>query len=70
MKDKFDQEEEKKKAVSDALDKVIHDENDLQKIFREIENAEVIKRDKFTKKFAFIAQSAEYSSYSGLNDLP
>ena len=43
MKEKFKQEEEKKKAVSEALDKVIHDENDLQNIVREIENAEVDK---------------------------
>ena len=39
MKDKFQQEDEKKKAVSEALDKVIHDENDLHSIFREIKHA-------------------------------
>ena len=45
MKDKFQREEEKKKAVSEALDKVIHDENDLNSIFREIEFAQVDKKD-------------------------
>lgn len=56
MKEKFQQEEEKKKAVSDALDKVIHDENDLHSIVKEIEHAEVDKiGDKFTKKYAFLA---------------
>ena len=54
MKDKFKQEEEKKKAVSEALDKVIHDENDLHRIFREIENAQVEMGDLFTKKFALL----------------
>ena len=44
MKDRFQQEEEKKRAVSDALDKVIHDENDLHQIVREIESAEVDKK--------------------------
>ena len=70
MKEKFQQEEEKKKAVSDALDKVIHDENDLHSIVKEIEHAEVDKiGDKFTKKYAFLAQSANYRSKTGLNDL-
>ena len=70
MKEKFQQEEEKKKAISDELDKVIHDENDLHSIVKEIEHAEVDKKsDKFTKKVAFIAQSATYRSKTGLNDL-
>ena len=43
MKEKFKQEEEKKKAVSEALDKVIHDENDLHNIIKEIEHAEIDK---------------------------
>ena len=54
MKEKFEKEEEKKKAISDELDKVIHDENDLQRILREIENAQVHERDNFTSKFAFL----------------
>ena len=41
MKEKYELEEEKRKAISKELDKVIHDENDLQKIFREIEDANV-----------------------------
>ena len=56
MKDEFKKEEDKQKAVSDALDRVIHDENEMNKIIKEIENAEFDKkRDKFTKKFAFVA---------------
>ena len=56
MKQKFKLEEDQKKAVSDALDKVIHDENDIKKIFEEIDNAEnYILTDNFTDKYAFIA---------------
>ena len=56
MREKFQKEEEKNKAVSEALDEVIHDENEMNKIVNEIENAEIDKnRDKFTKKFAFVA---------------
>ena len=54
MKEKFKVEEESKKAVSKALDKVIHDENDFGKIENELENAgDNDNRDNFTMKFAF-----------------
>ena len=70
MKEKFQKEEEKNKAVSEALDEVIHDKNEMNKIVNEIENAEIDKnRDKFTKKYAFVVQSAIYRSESGLPDL-
>ena len=36
MKEKFKHEEEMQRAVSEALDKVILDENDLYKINKEI----------------------------------
>ena len=36
MKEKFKQEEVMNRAVSDALDKFIYDENDLHKIVNEI----------------------------------
>ena len=56
MKEKFQKEEEKNKAVSEELDKVIHGENEMSEIVKEIEDAEIDKnRDKFTKKFAFVA---------------
>ena len=56
MKEKFKLEEEKKRAVSEALDKVIHDENDLYRILEEILNEEnKRKTDKFTKKYGFLA---------------
>ena len=52
------------------MDKVIHDENDLSSIIKEIEHTEVDRqRDKFTKKYAFLAQNATYKSKTGLNDL-
>ena len=56
MKEKFKLEDEKTKAVSKALDKYIYDENDIHSVLKQIENAENdMKRDKFTKKYAFVA---------------
>ena len=56
MKEKFIREEEKKRAISKELDKVIHDENDLYRILEEIMNKEnERKTDKFTKKYGFLA---------------
>ena len=70
MKEKFKQEEENQRKVSETLDKHILDENDLNKIIREIKNAKDDKRrDKFTKKYAFVVQSATYSDKTGLIDL-
>ena len=70
MKEKFKQEELTNRAVSEALDKHILDENDLNKIIKELKNAEVDKkRDMFAKKYAFVVQSAAYSDNTGLIDL-
>ena len=70
MKEKFKEEEENQRKVSEKLDRLILDENDLNKIIREIKNAKDDKRrDKFTKKYAFVVQSAIYSNNTGLNDL-
>ena len=54
-----------------AVNKLIQDEDEFSKALDEIASAQTsTKKDKFTKKFAFVAFNEFYKSNTGLDDLP